>query len=86
MNASQIPARTGGLAPTHLEAFCAPAELGILGSPVKPISMTVLQVSAPIKQTFLSNINVYCCKTRQQFILSYLYLTKPSLLCPKIPA
>lgn len=52
MNASQTPARTVGLALTHPEASCAPAERGIQGSPVKQTSMTVLRVSGHIKLTY----------------------------------
>lgn len=45
MNASPTPARTVGPALTLLEALCAPADLDIVGQPVKQTLMTVLQVS-----------------------------------------
>lgn len=46
MNASPTPARTVGPALTLLEALSAPAELDIVGRPVKQTSMTVLLIRA----------------------------------------
>lgn len=66
MNASPTLARTEELAPTHLEASCALAELDILGLPVKQTSMTVLLVSGLIKLASEIIMKVFCCDTQYQ--------------------